>query len=179
MVSATSAKRRSAMYPGVGRKWRSIIMASVAFPKKIACLAAAASMLAMPVAASAQTTVAPISAAQVDPLIAFSLLGSVESRTALCGLSASHEATSTAVSVATAGVTTTDTTETTTQSAGGPGCVLPINDAVAAPPVTTAPGYPGIPPVLLLAAGGAIAWIIAILKDKGDGVIIHPPISPV
>lgn len=150
-------------------------MASFAFPQKFSCLAAAASLLITPVAASAQTSTAQINAAQVDPMIAFSLLGSTDSRAALCGLRASHEAASTAVTIATADTTTT---ETTAQSTGGPGCVLPINDAVAAPSPPPSPPYGRIPPILLLAAGGAIAWIIAILKDKGDGVIIHPPISP-
>lgn len=154
-------------------------MASVAFPQKFSCLAAAASVLITPVVASAQTAPAPISAAQVDPMVAFSLLGSTDSRTALCGLHASHEATTTAISIATADTaTTTGTAGMTAQSTGGTGCVLPINDVAAAAPLSPAPAYAGIPPVLLLAAGGAIAWIIAILRDKGDGVIIHPPISP-
>lgn len=145
-------------------------MAGRAYPTRIACAAAAISMLVTPIAASAQPASPPINAARVDPLVAFSLFGSADSRAALCGLHSSAYATTVATAIAstsTSGATTTD------QSSGGiAGCVLPMRDAAALPVETAAPvSQAGVPSFMFLALGGALVWIALILRDKSSGMI--------
>lgn len=145
-------------------------MAGRAYPSRIAFAAAAISMLVTPIAATAQPASAPISAARVDPLVAFSLFGSADSRAALCGLRSASDATTVATAIAstsTGGATTTD------QSNGGmAGCVLPMRDAAALPAETAAPvARAGVPSFMFLALGGALVWIALILRDKSSGMI--------
>lgn len=153
-------------------------MARGAYLLKAATVAAAISMIASPVAASVQASasgVGQINAAQVDPLVAFSLYGSPDSRMALCGMRSTDAATGVAAGMA------TSTASTTAQGQANSGCVLPLRDAapIAAESAGLAPGYGGFPPILFLAAGGALAMIFAILKGDGDGQFIRPtPISP-
>lgn len=144
-------------------------MAGHAYPTWIIFAATVISMLTTPIAVSAQPASAPINAARVDPLVAFSLFGSADSRAALCGLSSSADA----ATAATTAATSTGTASTTEQTDGGmAGCVLPMRDAAAlpaeaAPPVARA----GVPSFMFLALGGALGWIALILRDKDSGMI--------
>nr|WP_294850415.1 hypothetical protein [uncultured Sphingomonas sp.] len=135
-------------------------MASFALVRKIVMLSSAIAITTTPIAASAQT--AAINAAQVDPMVAFSMLGSADSRTALCGRTSERMA-------------------ATMQEQGNSGCVLPMRDVA---PLAEVPGIPahgfGLSPILLLAAGGALLFAILLLRGDGDGHIDipRPPISP-
>lgn len=142
-------------------------MAGRAYPTRIACAATVISMLVTPIAVSAQPASAPINAAHVDPLVAFSLFGSADSRAALCGLSSSDDAATAATAAA-----TTRTASTTQQTDGGmAGCVLPMRDAAALPVETAPVAHAGVPSFMFLALGGALGWIALILRDKDSGMI--------
>lgn len=146
-------------------------MACRAYLLKAASVVVALSMLASPVAASAQAASAmQINAAQVDPLVAFSLYGSPDSRMGLCGMRSTESATSAAVTAANGAAV---------QPAGNSGCVLPIRDAVPLPvegPGAIA-GAGRFSPLLFLAAGGALALLLFLFNNDDEGNV-PPPISP-
>ncbi|HET9810783.1 MAG TPA: hypothetical protein VFP53_03695 [Sphingomicrobium sp.] len=108
-----------------------------------------------------------ISKPAVDPLISLSVLGTAQSRAAVCaGASAAA-----AAAAATAG------------QAAKPGCVLPVTDAAPPPPpplaVAPPPAGPGIgtlPLLLGLAALIGIAALILSGDDDSDGDLT--PVSP-
>ena len=130
---------------------------------------AAVSLVASSAAAAAPRT--------VDPLVALSVFGTSESRAAVCAAGAAQ-----AVAAANAAAA---------QAVAGPGCVLPVVDAAAAPPVVTEPapapavavapaavggGIGALPLLLGLAAIAGIAAVL-LMNDDSDGEI-NLPISP-
>ena len=151
-------------------------MVRTAFSKRLAGAAVAASMILSPVAASAETAATAVNSAQVDPLVAFSLLGSPDSRLALCGLRSAEAA----ADVAVTNSTSSTATATTEQAVGSPGCVLPMSDiAPASAPTALGPVGSGVSPFLFVAAGAALALVIALLRDKGGDTVITPPPPPI
>lgn len=132
----------------------------------------AGSLLASSAAAAPRT---------VDPLLALSILGTSESRAALCAAGAAQVAAPVGGAVSVQG------------GADPRGCVLPVLDAAPAPAVGEAPTVPAIagPPSVvgassllpLLAGLAAVAVAAAIMLKDGDADINLPspegvPISP-
>ena len=127
----------------------------------------AASLLASTAATAAPRT--------VDPLVALSVLGTSESRAAVCAAGAAQAAAAAGAAVA--------------AQAGSPGCVLPVVDAAPLPPVAEAPppplaaapvvtggGIGALPLLIGLAAIVAIAAVV--LKHSDSDGEINLPISP-
>ena len=128
----------------------------------------AASLLASSAATAAPRT--------VDPLVALSVLGTSESRAAVCAAGAAQAAAAAGAAVA--------------AQAGSPGCVLPVVDAaplapvaeappplpLAAAPVVTGGGIGALPLLIGLAAIVAIAAVV--LKHSDSDGEINLPISP-
>ena len=127
----------------------------------------AASLLASSAATAAPRT--------VDPLVALSVLGTSESRAAVCAAGAAQAAAAAGAAVA--------------AQAGSPGCVLPVVDAAPLPPVAEAPppplaaapvvtggGIGALPLLIGLAAIVAIAAVV--LKHSDSDGEINLPISP-
>jgi hypothetical protein len=134
--------------------------------RSCALAAGAAALISSQAAYAAPSLTKPI----VDPLVSLSVLGTAQSRTAVCAAGASAAAAGAAVAAA---------------QAAPPGCVLPVTappptpvTQVAPAPLPPAPG-PGIgtlPLLLGLAALlGVAAWLI-LRDDDGDGDLT--PISP-
>ena len=111
--------------------------------------------------------------AAIDPLVSLSVFGTAQSRSAVCAAGASAAAAGAATAAA---------------QTAPPGCVLPVAEPVAAPPVSQAVPPPIAPaprgglgigtlPLLigLAALLGLGAWLI--LDDDDDDDLI--PISPV
>ena len=129
--------------------------------------------IAVSLLASSAATAAPRA---VDPLVALSVLGTSESRAAVCAAGAAQAAAAAGAAVA--------------AQAGSPGCVLPVMDAVAPPPVAEAPppppmamapavtggGIGALPLLIGLAAIVAIAAVV--LKHSDSDGEINLPISP-
>ena len=125
----------------------------------------AASLLASTAATAAPRT--------VDPLVALSVLGTSESRAAVCAAGAAQAA---GAAVA--------------AQAGSPGCVLPVVDAAPLPPVAEAPPPPPLAAAPVVTGGGigalplliGLAAIVAIaavvLKHSDSDGEINLPISP-
>ena len=111
----------------------------------------------------------------VDPLLALSVLGTSESRAAVCAAGAAQAAAAAGAAVAAQGA--------------GTGCVLPVVDA-APPPVVTEPAPPpplaaapavagGVNPFPLLLGLAAIIGLAAIVMKHADSDgEINLPISP-
>ena len=139
----------------------------MAFVRNCTAAFAAVSLLASTAAAAAPRT--------VDPLVALSVFGTSESRAAVCAAGAAQAAAAAGAAAA--------------QAAAGPGCVLPVMDAVAppvvsetAPPMAVAPaavggGVGALPLLLGLAAVAVLAAIVLKHSDEDDGEI-NLPISP-
>jgi hypothetical protein len=137
--------------------------------RKFAAAFVALSLLGSSTAHAATAT------ARIDPLVALSVFGTSESRSAVCAAGAS--------AAAAAG------TAVAAQVGAAPGCVLPVVDApppppvteavppppVAAAPIVTGAGISIIPLLLGLAAVAAFAALA--LDDDEDGEIVLP-ISP-
>ena len=112
----------------------------------------------------------------IDPLVALSVFGTSESRSAVCAAGAAQAAAAAGAAMA--------------QAAGTPGCVLPVVDAVPPPVVTEAPPPPaaavapaavggGIGALPLLVGLAAIVAIAAVvLKHNDSDGEINLPISP-
>jgi hypothetical protein len=131
-----------------------------------------AGFAAVSLVASSAAAAAPRS---IDPLVALSVFGTSESRAAVCAAGAAQAAAAAGAAAA--------------QAAAGPGCVLPVVDAAAAPPVVTEPapamavapaavggGIGALPLLLGLAAIAGIAAVL-LMNDDSDGEI-NLPISP-
>jgi hypothetical protein len=128
----------------------------------------AASLLASTAATAAPRT--------VDPLVALSVLGTSESRAAVCAAGAAQAAAAAGAAVA--------------AQAGSPGCVLPVVDAAPLPPVAEAPPPPPLAAAPVVTGGGigalplliGLAAIVAIaavvLKHSDSDGEINLPISP-
>jgi hypothetical protein len=128
--------------------------------------------VAVSLLASSAATAAPRT---VDPLVALSVLGTSESRAAVCAAGAAQAAAAAGAAVA--------------AQAGSPGCVLPVVDAAPLPPVAEAPppplaaapvvtggGIGALPLLIGLAAIVAIAAVV--LKHSDSDGEINLPISP-
>lgn len=112
----------------------------------------------------------------IDPLVALSVFGTSESRSAVCAAGAAQAAAAAGAAMA--------------QAAGTPGCVLPVVDAAPPPVVTEAPPPPaaavapaavggGIGALPLLVGLAAIVAIAAVvLKHNDSDGEINLPISP-
>jgi hypothetical protein len=142
---------------------------TVALIRNCTAAFAAVSLLASSAAAAAPRS--------IDPLVALSVFGTSESRAAVCAAGAAQAAAAAGAAVA--------------QAAAGPGCVLPVVDAIAAPPVLSEPpvapgvavapaavggGIGALPLLLGLAAIAAIAAVVLKHNDKNGQ--INLPISP-
>lgn len=117
---------------------------------------------------------APSSFRSVDPLVALSVFGTQSSRAAVCAAGTQAAASAAAAGAAAAAM----------QAPPGPGCVLPVLDAVPPPvvqtvvpvaPVATGFNFGSLLPLLAIAALGGIA-ILLLESDKDEG---PPPLSPV
>ena len=140
----------------------------MAFVRNCTAAFAAVSLLASTAAVAAPRT--------VDPLVALSVFGTSESRAAVCAAGAAQAAAAAGAAAA--------------QAAAGPGCVLPVMDAVAPPvvsetappPMAVAPaavggGVGALPLLLGLGAVAVLAAIVLKHSDEDDGEI-NLPISP-
>jgi hypothetical protein len=121
------------------------------------------------------TAHAAVATARIDPLVALSVFGTSESRSAVCAAGAA--------AAAAAGATVA------AQAGAAPGCVLPAVDAPPPPPVTEAAAPPpvaaapivtsaGVPFVPLLLGLAAVAAFAAIILDNDEDGEIVLPISP-
>jgi hypothetical protein len=154
--SDLSRPRRGALSPqGSSRKW-------------------AAAFVALSLLGNS-TAQAATAAARIDPLVALSVFGTSESRSAVCAAGASAAAAAGAAVAA--------------QPGAAPGCVLPAVDAPLPPPVTEAVPPPpvaaapvvagaGIPIVPLLLGLAAVAAFAALVLDDDEEGEIFLPISP-
>ena len=134
------------------------------------CAAFAASGMVL----SSTAHAAPSSFSTVDPLVSLSVFGTSASRAAVCAAGAQA-----ASAAATAGAAAA------VQAPPGPGCVLPVLDAVPPPVVQTVPVVPvatgggfnlgSLLPLLGIAALGGLA-ILLLENDEDEG---PPPLSPV
>ncbi len=118
-------------------------------------------------------TAAPRALPSVDPLVALSVFGTAQSRSAVCAAGAAAAA---------AGAATMAASTAAAQGAR-PGCVLPITAPVAPPPVVgqtilppVASGGFGIGPLPLLLGLAAIAALAVLLLDDDDDDLL--PLSP-
>ncbi len=117
---------------------------------------------------------APRALSSIDPLVSLSVFGTSSSRAAVC-----------AAGTAAAGAAAT-AAATAAQPGPRPGCVLPVLDQAAPPPVVgvpvgpmapvavSGPGLGGLIPLLALAGLGALAFLL--LDDDDDDN--DNPISP-
>lgn len=119
------------------------------------------------------TAHAAVSTARIDPLVAVSVFGTSESRTAVCAAGAQAAAQAGAAMAAQAGTT---------------GCVLPAVDALPPPPVAenipppvaaapvAASNFPVLP--LLLGLAALVGFAALVLHDDEENGEIVLPISP-
>ena len=131
--------------------------------------------IAVSLLASSAATAAPAARTTIDPLVIVSVFGTAQSRAAVCAAGAAQAAAAAGAAVA--------------AQAGSQGCVLPVMDVVAPPPVAEALPPPalamapsatsgGVGVLPLLAGLAAIAAAAAILFKGSDDGTINLPIPP-
>lgn len=134
----------------------------------------AAAVTAVSFSTSSMASAAPTRVRSLDPLVALSVFGSAQSRSALCAASAASAAAVTAAAV---------------QAAQG--CVLPVVDAPPPPVVSEAVPPPPVvaaAPVSLAAStsllpffiglGGIAALVLVLDRNNNGRIVFHVPGSP-